>query len=1253
MKTSLTKIKIFVVIALVGISMIASDLTAQQYQFMPPDGNTNIPDNACPADGTGEIYEAVVSGRGTIDGGNIPFIRVWDITHGNMGDIQMTLTSPSGTVVDLYVNNSAETGSNMRFAYMFECDSYTMITDGTPPYGGNHKPVGSFADFNGETADGTWKINICDDATMTSGLDVGSFLDVYIGFSFASMDWGYADFSNTDESCPGAVDGILSWVDFEHDNSCLPGLLEYSIDGGATWSTSTSYDVGAGTYTVIARAGVWQATSSPQTIGVGADNAPPTLQNLPADMTVECNVLDGLTLADVQQYLNDTGVPFPNAIDDCDADPEIIWTADLTTDDLSCPEVGIYVETYYAEDVSGNRSQTETFTLTIEDNTAPTWENNVTSETITQECQGDNQTELEDIYMNNMPEAMDDCRGVTVTLDTMIIVNDGCNLIGDYFFNATDDCGNIASSQFQLHIEINDTGSPELSGVPVDAFVQCGVDPFPEIPIIGDDIIALDQCAGDISSSIDVVIDSMPGNCNIGGQEVITYTYSYSIMDGCEFTDSEVWTIKVTDTNPPQWDSLVHHIELDCSQEGQMDSLYMAHFPTARESCSSPIFDEVSNVRTDTCGGTYSRLYEFTVSDECNNQHPDTFKLYFHVSDRTAPTFNTTVSNMTIDCTDGLPNPPTITATDNCDDDYPQTIAPVINDGRDQCGAGIITYTWIAVDSCGNMNSMMQEVNVLPDLSVDLGSDVDACTGDMVTFDAGNPGASYMWSNGATTQTITVSTGGTYSVVVTGGNSCCASDMVTLNYNARPDATAQGGEIDCNNSSTQLFGNSSTSGATFSWTGPGGFTSNLQNPIVSEVGTYTLTVTAPNSCTETDDAEVTADSSVPNAMATGGIIDCNNTSVQLMGSSSSTNVTYSWTGPDNYMSNEQNPTVTEGGIYTLLVTSSNGCNGQAGAEVILDNEGPDLLGTGGTINCGNPNVILMVETDDEDATFEWSGPDNYTSDEQNPTVTEGGQYTVTATGANGCTSTTTVNVDVDNTTLVLSETHGDVLCFGELNGWIDLSIDSGTPPYDIMWSDGNTEEDLAEIGPGMYTVMVSDANDCEASLTIEIMSPMAALTGDVSTSPATVGNNDGEAEANITGGTPPYNYEWDNGDTDPTTSNLSAGPHTLIVTDANDCIISIQFDIEETTSVGDFDELTSFELFPTVTSGRVNLIATFSRPLQGTVKIYSGQGQVIEDSNFNGSSFSEQFDLADNPAGIYLVSIVTKEGIVTKKIIVQ
>lgn len=157
----------------------------------------------------------------------------------------------------------------------------------------------------------------------------------------------------------------------------------------------------------------------------------------------------------------------------------------------------------------------------------------------------------------------------------------------------------------------------------------------------------------------------------------------------------------------------------------------------------------------------------------------------------------------------------------------------------------VVTWTDFSGDEDETNDLLTTVVSSLATPTLDLGANKTVC--DITTLDAGNIGSTYLWSTGATTQTIDVTESGTYTVTVTNPTSGCAvTDNITVTVNYTPSAeftyTATG--------LTVTFTNESTAGATYNWSFGDGGSSTLENPshTYAAEGTYTVTVTVSNGC---------------------------------------------------------------------------------------------------------------------------------------------------------------------------------------------------------------------------------------------------------------------------------------------------------------------------------------------------------------------------------------------------------------------
>lgn len=419
--------------------------------------------------------------------------------------------------------------------------------------------------------------------------------------------------------------------------------------------------------------------------------------------------------------------------------------------------------------------------------------------------------------------------------------------------------------------------------------------------------------------------------------------------------------------------------------------------------------------------------------------------------------------------------------------------------------AGVYTVTVTAPNGCTETITVnVTQDDAAPDAQASGGLLNCSDTAVQLTGNSTSPNVTYAWTspNGfaSAAQNPTVSEPGDYSLIVTGENGCTATATTTVTSDTTiPDVTAVGGVIDCSGNTVQLSGNSATIGVSYAWTGPDNFTSDEQNPAVEVTGNYFLTVTAANGCTNNTSANVTADADIPVASATGGTIGCNNTSVQLTGSSDDDTAAYNWTGPNEYNVAEQNPTVSESGTYILTVTSANGCSAEATATVFLDNQIPDITAAGGILDCTGNAVQLTGNSSTAGVIYNWTGPNDYTSDEQNPAVVQSGDYTLKVTATNGCFAELTVTVATDAGQPEALVTGGTQTCNDEN---VQLSGNSSTADVTYSWTGpdlfSSAEQNPTVNLPGEYILTVTASNGCSANAYAIVFPPQipeATATG--------------------------------------------------------------------------------------------------------------------------------------------------------------
>ncbi|MGL5888507.1 MAG: GEVED domain-containing protein, partial [Bacteroidia bacterium] len=251
-------------------------------------------------------------------------------------------------------------------------------------------------------------------------------------------------------------------------------------------------------------------------------------------------------------------------------------------------------------------------------------------------------------------------------------------------------------------------------------------------------------------------------------------------------------------------------------------------------------------------------------------------------------------------------------------------------------------YSVVGTDAngCTDADSVQITVNALPAVTA-AASATTVCSGDNVTF-TGSGATTYVWSGGVTDAVpFAVTAGGFYSVVGTDANGCTDADSVQITVNALPVVALGADTAQCGGSVTLDAGNP---GATYLWStsGPG------QTETVTASGIYSVLVTDSNSCSSSDTITVTINA-LPVVALGADTVNCNGASITL--DAGNTGSSYLW----NDSTSAQTLTAAASGLYSVMVTDSNGCMSSDTIQVSISNGVAVALGADTTV-CGGPVV---------------------------------------------------------------------------------------------------------------------------------------------------------------------------------------------------------------------------------------------------------------------------------------------------------
>jgi gliding motility-associated-like protein len=429
--------------------------------------------------------------------------------------------------------------------------------------------------------------------------------------------------------------------------------------------------------------------------------------------------------------------------------------------------------------------------------------------------------------------------------------------------------------------------------------------------------------------------------------------------------------------------------------------------------------------------------------------------------------------------------------------------------------------------------------------------------------------SSYAWSAGLAGNVsggaVSPAATTTYNVTVTNSNACTVSGSVTVTVNALPVPSASNTGPYCSSNSIQL---NSSGGTNYNWSGPNSYTSSVQNPSIANStvgmsGIYSVTVTDGNGCTATASTTVTV---IPgmNLSTTVTNVSCNgvnNGAVTLAVGGGQAPFVFLWS---NGVAT-QNISNLLANTYTVTVTDNVGCSATISASVTqpatlsITQTHTDVLCNGGT----DGTITTTTSGGTSPYTYLWNDG-NTNANRTNLII---GTYTVTVTDNHNCTASVSATIAQPGL-LSVSETHTDVSCFGGSNGTITTNAVGGTSPYTYLWNDGNTNANRTNLIIGTYTVTVTDNHSCTASINATLAQPTALGISETHTDVLCNGGTDGTITTTTSGGTSPYSYLWNDGNTNANRTNLIIGTYTITITDNHSCTASISVTLAQPTALG-------------------------------------------------------------------------------------
>ncbi len=944
------------------------------------------------------------------------------------------------------------------------------------------------------------------------------------------------------------------------------------------------------------------------------DETPPVLLGVPSDIELACD--DVVPPADA----------LVTATDNCDTDVEIVFDEQIVPG--SCPGAYTILRTWVAIDNCGNE-QIQSQTILIGDNTAPEFSF----------VPGDQSGLCPGQPVFDLAEATDECDQVIIDF-TDDIISGPCSqsftIVRTWIASDACDNTNTATSSFT----VSDDSPPILTGVPPDITVDLGAgETLPPDP----DVFATDFCDPNVELVLDV--QEIPNDC--GYLLVKTWTAN----DDCgNFTD-QTQTITVIEG----FAASISGASVLCA--GTSTTLLVEpNIPGATYNWTSN-GGQLNNTNTgmpefsSDQAGTY--VVEVAINAPTGCAETEWIITVLETPQLIASGNGPVCEGETIELAASGGNLFSWTGPNNFTSGSPN---PVI-DNATLDDAGAYTVTTIAGE-CPATQTVVVEVNSSPVVTVQ--GETNLSFGDPLELTA-TGGNLYSWvgpNNFSASEAtifipnITAANAGTYMVTVTDFNGCekLHSVLVTISGLSIVNLEASSNAPLCVGQTLELYATSG--GGSYFWEGPNNFTSTDQNPVISNVtldydGQFTVTVVG-GSCPGVAETDVLVKAFLDGVIESNSPV-CEGETIELF-ASGGTGV--HWLGPNNFSSNDDDPSITNAepadeGVYTAIVYSGI-CTDTVTTFVEVDEDCDDCIPPSITnvvvleTLCGQSlgSVMLEVEGSSADFDFFWQ-PDEGTPQGNGNDRTDlpAGVYQVTIAHENdlSCLSVIDVLVGITNGPVLDAIAIEPATCEAE-NGSVTLLPDD----YEYTWLfDNSTDNSRDDLASGPYDIMVVDPNepDCEDFITVFVGEVNNLFAEAVIDQQPDCGDNNGIVSINVIGGTPGnLSYQWTNGGDDETEFGLEAGSYGVQVTDdGTSCIYNLIFTLTDNVGTAEVtvDDFYAVSCFGSE-DAEADFSIDFSNDFDGppTVLIVDVNGNTYQNGNLDPGQYCvEVWDINNCLAG--------------------
>lgn len=432
-------------------------------------------------------------------------------------------------------------------------------------------------------------------------------------------------------------------------------------------------------------------------------------------------------------------------------------------------------------------------------------------------------------------------------------------------------------------------------------------------------------------------------------------------------------------------------------------------------------------------------------------------------------------------------------------------------------------------------------------------------TGVLSASAAGGTGAfTYLWSTGDAGELLDNLPAGSYTVTATDASGCQNEQLFEL---GQPDpispqlSATDESSFEAHDGTASANPAGGTPGYLYLWSN-GAETESISG---LAPGTYCVTITDANNCITEACIDVQAFNCAVSAQIETQAVSCPNGAdgtAEVQIASGSAPFSFNWSSGGS----GESETGLSAGDYQLTLTDANNCEAVF-SFTVTQPDAFDLDASVDNIDChGNANGAITVNPDGGTPGYEflWNTGDEDASIDG----LKAGEYSLTLTDANNCTTKTTYTILEPDQLMLSGTVLQNVACAGDQDGAILAEGEGGTGNYEFNWSNGFSGAENSGLPAGTYSVTLTDENNCQTEQSFEITEPPVLVVELESVEQVSCPNdNDGSATIIVSGGSPAYQYIWSNGSQTASANNLTAGVYTVEVEDANGCVETYEVEI--------------------------------------------------------------------------------------------